>query len=138
MLVNVDHVVIFVSDQNVALDFYVSKLGFELRHCSTGAALYWGYHMAVGLKGSRTKLQLALRPPGATFHGSPIMLACEDLLRTHEELLARGVEFRNHPGGGLDYASFLDPDRNELYLSDNNKNWIDEGALQRLMLGIPD
>ncbi|HTO63695.1 MAG TPA: hypothetical protein VMM15_20845, partial [Bradyrhizobium sp.] len=69
---------------------------------------------------------------------SPIMLACEDLRKTHEELLARGVEFRNHPGSGLEYGSFLDPDRNELYLSDNNRNWIDEKALQRLMQGIPD
>jgi catechol 2,3-dioxygenase-like lactoylglutathione lyase family enzyme len=137
MFINVDHVVIFVSDQKVALDFYVGKLGFELRHCSTGGILYWGYHLAVGLKGSRTKLQLALRPPGVAFHGSPIMLACEDLRRTHEELLARGVEFRNHPDSGLEFGSFLDPDGNELYLS-VDRNWIDEGALQRLMQGIAD
>ena len=138
MFTNIDHIVIYVTDQRTALEFYIGKLGFELWHCSTGGILYGGYHLCVGLRGSRTKLQLALRQPGAELHGASVMLACENLLSTHKELLSRGVEFRNHPGSGVEFASFLDPDGNELFLSDSNENWIDEGSLQRLLQGISD
>jgi catechol 2,3-dioxygenase-like lactoylglutathione lyase family enzyme len=138
MLTNINHAVIFVSDQRAALDFYVGKVGFELRHCSTGGILYRGYHLCVGLAGSPTTLVLALRTAGEEARSNPIMLACDDLRQTYEELAAKGVEFTMTPIGGLEWVRFVDPDGNEFHLSEHNKNWIDEAALKRLMQGIPD
>jgi catechol 2,3-dioxygenase-like lactoylglutathione lyase family enzyme len=138
MFTRIDHVVVYVSDQKAALDFYVNKLGFELRHCSTGGIIYGGYHLSVGLKESPTLIQLALRLPGTEVQSTPIMLACNDLRKTHEELLARGVEFRCHSDSGLEFGVFYDPDKNEIYLSDHNPTWIDEKKLEQLLQGIPD
>ncbi|WP_316239165.1 VOC family protein [Bradyrhizobium sp. SZCCHNR1015] len=138
MFINIDHVVIYVGDQRAALDFYVGTLGFELRHCSTGGILYWGYHLSVGLPGSSTTLQLALRPPGDDRRNAPVMLICAELSQTYQALLARGVQFHNHLVGGIEFVSFFDPDGNEFYLSDNNRSWIDDNALMRLKKGIPD
>jgi catechol 2,3-dioxygenase-like lactoylglutathione lyase family enzyme len=137
MLTDIDHFVIFVSDQRAALDFYVGTLGFELQHCTTGM-LYGGYDLRLGLKGSPTSLVLALRSSGAQLSANRIMLSCDDLCKTYEELIAKGVIFRMHLNGGLEFVSFVDPDGNEFYLSHNNKSWIDERALERLMQGIPD
>jgi hypothetical protein len=66
------------------------------------------------------------------------MLSCGDLRSTYHALLANGIEFRSHLIGGIEFVSFVDPDGNEFYLSDNRKNWIDEEALARLKAGLPD
>jgi catechol 2,3-dioxygenase-like lactoylglutathione lyase family enzyme len=138
MFTEIDHVVIYVTDQRAALEFYVGTLGFELRHCSSGGILYWGYNLSVGLADGGAHLQLALRPPGNDTRNAPIMLSCSDLRSTYEALLEKGVEFRSHLIGGIEFVSFVDPDGNEFYLSDNNKNWIDQNALARLKAGLLD
>jgi catechol 2,3-dioxygenase-like lactoylglutathione lyase family enzyme len=138
VLTNIDFTVIYVSDQRAALDFYVGKLGFELRSCITGGVLFSGYNLHVGLSGSRTALCLALQTPGEERRSNnPIMITCEDLEKTYEELKAKGVEFTMHPIRGLEWLRFVDPDQNEFLLS-NVTGWIDEGALKRLMQGLPD
>ncbi len=138
MLTNIDHIVVYVIDQKAALDFYVGKLGLELRHCSTGGILYAGYELRVGFIGSPTTLHLALRISGDEPRNNPIMLTCDDLRKTYEELNARGVEFTTHPIGGLEWVCFVDPDGNQFYMSDNNNDWIDGDAWKRLMQGISD
>ncbi|MGJ4880713.1 VOC family protein [Bradyrhizobium sp. SZCCHNRI3052] len=138
MLTRIDYVAVYVADQRAALDFYVDTLGFELRHCSPGGIINWGYDLTVGLPGQRMMLQLTLRPPGDTSRSTPIMLSCTDLEQTYHALLAKGVRFHCHLNGGLEFVSFYDPDGNEFYISDNSQNWIDENALARMKQGVPD
>jgi catechol 2,3-dioxygenase-like lactoylglutathione lyase family enzyme len=137
VLTNIDYVVINVRDQRAALDFYVGKLGFELRHCSPGL-LHGGYALHVAPHGGRTALVLALGVASKEVLKNRIMLTCDDMRRTYDELREKGVEVTMHPIGGMALVRFVDPDGNEFLLSDNNQNWIDEGALNRLRQGVPD
>lgn len=138
MLTDIDHVVIYVSDQNAALDFYVNKLGLELRHCSPGV-LYGGYALHVAPHRSRTTLVLALGKTGPELaSNNPIMLTCDDMRKTYDQLQEKGVQFTMYPIGGLEFVRFVDPDGNEFLMSDNNNSWINEEALKRLKQGIPD
>ncbi len=132
MLTNIDRVAIQVSNQRAALNFYVEKLGFELRHCTMGE-LYGEYDIHVGLPGSPTTLVLALPDARIGSWKARIMLTCTDLRKTYEYLREKGVEFTMHPIGGLEWVSFVDPDGNIFHVSDNNENWINKEALQRLM-----
>src|ERR1700690_2837779 len=107
MIQRLSHVCIYVLDQDEAYDFYVSKLGFEVR---TDARMDNGFRwLTVGTKG-QPDLEIALMPSGP----SPMMdQETSDMLRTlirkgaisggvmdtadcratYEELRAKGVEF---------------------------------------------
>jgi len=106
-----------VRSQERARDFYVGTLGFELR-----ADRLWGEGMRwveVAPKGSTTSLALITwfeaMPPGSL---QGLVVATDDIHRTHEELTARGVPFDFPPTempGGMQ-AVFRDPDGNGLVL----------------------
>ena len=109
---------IYVSDQDQALDFYVSKLGFEkLIDERMDSDARW---IEVAPAGAQTHLVL-FTPPGqqdriGTF--SNVVFACDDMKSTYEELSARGVEFSQQPSEqawGI-WAQFKDPDGNEFGL----------------------
>lgn len=118
MITGADTVGIFVSDQDRALEFYTDKLGLEKRADEPmGDGPRW---IEVAPRGAETRLVL-FTPPGfedriGTF--SNVVLKCDDIHATHEELRGRGVEFTQGPSQqpwGM-WAQFKDVDGNEFGL----------------------
>jgi len=111
MIQRLSHTTIYVLDQDTAYDFYVNKLGFEVR---TDARMEGGFRwLTVGPKG-QPDLEMALMPtaPGPMMDqetsdmlralirkgtiGSGV-LETADVQKEYEELKARGVEFSQPP-----------------------------------------
>ncbi len=130
MIQRVSHVSIFVLDQNVAYDFYVNKLGFEVRADQTMGNFRW---LTVGPKG-QPDLEVVLMPAGASnpkidaetaellrtlirkgVLGAGVMETA-DCQKTYEELKARGVEFASPPTERF-YGI-------EAVFKDNSGNWF--------------
>jgi 3,4-dihydroxy-2-butanone 4-phosphate synthase len=121
-LSNVSAFILWVTDQDRAVDFYVRKLGFvKQRDNEYGPGLRY---IEVSVRGSSTALVLLKRSGGKSDSPEervpPVILGTEDILGAFELLQARGVEFRCAPfrqsWGGL-YAEFVDPDGNVFALS---------------------
>ncbi|HZT05849.1 MAG TPA: VOC family protein [Chloroflexota bacterium] len=119
---------IYVSDQDSAVDFYVNKLGFELRADEPmGPSARW---IMVAPKGAQTCLTL-YKPtpemPGAeTYEAATARIGrftgaifdTPDIQATYRELSARGVPFAEPPAQqpwGW-WATFSDPDGNSFGL----------------------
>lgn len=106
--INISHV--WVLDQSEALDFYVNKLGLELRQDQNLGFMRW---LTVGVPGDlgREILLELPGPPsvdpaasqqirelvskGAT--GFTVGFTSDDVQKTYETLLAKGVEFTQEP-----------------------------------------
>ena len=130
MIQRLSHVTIYVLNQDEAYDFYVNKLGFEVR---MDAKMDNGFRwLNVGPKG-QPNLQIVLMPTGP----SPMMdQETSDALRTlvrkgvlgagvfqtancqqtYEELKAKGVEFTQPPTERF-YGI-------EALMKDNSGNWF--------------
>lgn len=111
MIQRLSHIPIFVLDQDVALDFYVNKLGLEVRtDASMGPAGRW---LTVGPKG-QPEMEIALMLPETPNGGDPEaaglirqLLAkgamgagvfdSSDIHRDYAELTAKGVTFKGPP-----------------------------------------
>ena len=109
-----------VSDQDVALDFFVNKLGWEKRIDNMVGENY--RFLTVAPLGAGT--ELALSPSDSTDGDSasrtPISLIADDIDATYQDLLAKGVTFKQAPQvepWGAKGALFVDPDGNEFYLA---------------------
>jgi catechol 2,3-dioxygenase-like lactoylglutathione lyase family enzyme len=130
MIQRLSHVTIYVLDQDAAYDFYVNKLGLEVR---TDATMDNGFRwLTVGPKG-QPDLEIALMPTtpcptldqetsellrtlirkGALGHG---VMETADCRKTYEELTARGVEFSQPPVERF-YGI-------EALFKDNSGNWF--------------
>jgi catechol 2,3-dioxygenase-like lactoylglutathione lyase family enzyme len=105
-----------VSDQDRAKEFYVDKLGFELRQDQSMPGLRW---VMVGPKGGGTSLTLVTwfesMPPGSL---QGLVLTCDDLQAEYESLVAKGVRFDGPPQRRpwATEAVVHDPDGNSLVL----------------------
>jgi catechol 2,3-dioxygenase-like lactoylglutathione lyase family enzyme len=130
MIQRLSHVTIYVLDQDAAYDFYVNKLGFEIR---TDARMDNGFRwLTVGPKG-QPDLEIVLMPTTP----SPMMdketsdalrslikkgtigsgvLETADIQKTYEDLKARGVEFSQAPTERF-YGI-------EALFKDNSGNWF--------------
>lgn len=111
MIDRLSHVSVFVLDQDVAYDFYVTKLGFEVR---TDAKMDGGMRwLTVGPKG-QPDLEIVLFKVEAgpvmdaeTVETMKTLMAkgtfgagvfhTPDCRKTYEELKAKGVEFKGEP-----------------------------------------
>jgi uncharacterized glyoxalase superfamily protein PhnB len=138
---------VFVTDQDKALDFYVNKLGMEVRADVTVPEMGNFRWLTVGPVGQpdialvlmavpgepifdqETKAQIeALLAKGAV---SSVFLTTDDIQAAYEELTARGVEFQGKPEDqmyGID-AGFRDPFGNNFRLTQLRGGWenrIDE------------
>lgn len=106
---------VWVADQDRAFDFYVNKLGFEVKSDITTPDGYrW---LEVRPAGAETTLGLAKLDPASTEKpsGLPnIIFEADDIMATYEVLKAKGVEFVDlpdkQPWGW--WGSFKDPDGN--------------------------
>jgi lactoylglutathione lyase len=98
MITHVSLTTVYVSDQDKALDFYVNKLGFEVRADDRMGEMRW---IQVAPKGAVTTIVLAHGFGGwseekvGQFTG--IGLEADDLEATYRELSSRGVEFTEKP-----------------------------------------
>jgi len=130
MIQRFSHITIYVLDQDAAYDFYINKLGFEVR---TDAKMDNGFRwLTVNPKG-QPDLEVALMPTTP----SPMMneetsrmlrtliekgamgsgvLETADIHKTYEELKARGVEFTSPPTERF-YGI-------EALFKDNSGNWF--------------
>jgi predicted enzyme related to lactoylglutathione lyase len=110
MIQRLSHFSLFVLDQDQAKDFYVNKMGFELRSDSTAGSLRW---LTVSPKG-QPDLQIILLPVVFNERGDEAsaaalrdlllggkmpthVLQTSDCRQTYAELQAKGVEFTSPP-----------------------------------------
>jgi len=111
MIQRLSHTTLFVTDQEAARDFYVNKLGFELRMDQNMGDFRW---LTVGPKG-QPDLEIVLMKIGSNSGsdeessrqlrsllekgalGAGGVFNTADCIKTYEELSARGVEFLAPP-----------------------------------------
>jgi catechol 2,3-dioxygenase-like lactoylglutathione lyase family enzyme len=132
VLKQVSHVNVWVHDQDVALEFYTRKLGFEVREDVT-LEQFGNYRWLTVGPVSQPDLQLILSLPGppaleaddaerlmalvargAVSGGGTVIFDSDDVRATYADLRARGVEFTQEPmerSYGID-AAFRDPSGN--------------------------
>ncbi len=128
MLNNIGITQIYVLDQDQALDFYVGKLGLEVRSDADLGFMRW---LTVGVPGTDREILLekpgppalseetaaevrALLTKGAS--GGTLFFRCDDAYKTHAELKEKGVELPEEPvdrGYGIDFG-LRDPFGNNL------------------------
>lgn len=126
MISHIHSTTVFVSDQDSALEFYVSKLGWEKRADTPfGEGARW---LAVAPAGATTELVLAQPSRSARGDDQPgdsdcdISLVTADLDATVKELTERGVTFKNEPEEmpwGARATWFSDPDGNTFFLTEH-------------------
>jgi catechol 2,3-dioxygenase-like lactoylglutathione lyase family enzyme len=129
MIQRLSHTTLFVTDQDAAKDFYVNKLGFEVRMDQSMGDFRW---LTVAPKG-QPDLQIILMklaPSGRMDAASAETLKgliqrglvaagafeTADCRKTYEELSARGVEFASPPEDKF-YGI-------EAVFKDNSGNWF--------------
>ncbi|MEV4659060.1 MULTISPECIES: VOC family protein [Micromonospora] len=120
---------IYVLDQDEALDFYVNKLGMELNTDQDLGFMRW---LTVNLPGDPER-EILLEKPGppamdpATAAqvrelltkgalGGALFMTTDDAHKTHEELVAKGVEITDEPTErpyGIDFG-IRDPFGNKI------------------------
>ena len=128
-----NHVSIFVLNQDSALDFYVNKLGFKVHtDAPMGPGARWLTVcppdqpdleislMAIG-EGMMFKKEAAKQMRDLVSNGTFGfgVFECNDLLATYEELKAKGVEFKKPPT--KEFYGF------EALLKDDSGNWFSLG-----------
>jgi catechol 2,3-dioxygenase-like lactoylglutathione lyase family enzyme len=138
MITNMNHVSIFVLDQESAFDFYVNKLGFKVH---TDAPMGPGKRWLTVCPPEQPGLEIVLMPieEGMMFRGEAAkqmrelvksgsfgfgVFQCNDLNATYLELKEKGVIFKKPPTKEF-YAYealFLDDSGNWFSLGEKEKN----------------
>ena len=140
-MISIATVQLWVHDQDVALEFYTKKLGFEVRSDVTVPEMGDFRWLAVGPVGQPDVNIVLMAIPGepvmdaATaeqvrdlmgkgFAGT-VFLRTDDCQASYEELSARGVEFTEKPTPmpyGID-SSFRDPSGNNIRMAQLSGDW---------------
>lgn len=118
MIQSIHSVHIYVQNQTQAIRWYKDVFGFEVRRWEPlGPAGSW---IEMGPAGSTTSIVIYPRDamPDADTRRAMIMLDCDDIKATHEDLVNKGVQFTQEPTGiGWAFmAIFSDPDGNTFAL----------------------
>jgi catechol 2,3-dioxygenase-like lactoylglutathione lyase family enzyme len=133
-MMRIAYALLWVHDQDEALAFYTEKLGWEVRADVTLPEMGDFRWLTVGPAGQPDVAVVLNAIPGppmmdaetaeqlrnlmAKGYAGTVLLTSEDVQRSYEELVARGVEFVEPPEGrpyGVDSA-FRDPSGNFLRL----------------------
>ena len=137
MITKLNHVSIFVLDQNSAHDFYINKLGFKVH---TDAPMGPGKRWLTVCPPEQPELEISLMAidEGMMFTDESArqmrelvskgtfgfgVFECNDLLATFEELSAKGVEFTKPPTQA--FYGF------EALFKDDSGNWFSLGQKQK-------
>lgn len=114
---------VFVRDQDRALEFYIAKLGFEVR--SDEQVGPSARRVEVAPRGAQTGLSLS--EPTSAGHRvgvfTHVVFECEDVWYAHERLSRAGVEFDVEPlrqSWGW-WAQFRDLDGNQFVLVEKRR-----------------
>jgi catechol 2,3-dioxygenase-like lactoylglutathione lyase family enzyme len=129
MIQRLSHTTIYVLDQDAAKDFYVNKLGFEVR---MDASMDNGFRWLTVSSKVQPDLQIILMKVDGPNMQPDVAAALRDLLtrgklgggvlqtsdcrKTYEELKAKGVEFASPPKDQF-YGV-------EAIMKDNSGNWF--------------
>ncbi|SHH34195.1 Catechol 2,3-dioxygenase [Chryseolinea serpens] len=133
MITKMNHVSIFVLNQDSAYDFYVNKLGFKVH---TDAPMGPGARWLTVCPPEQPDLEISLMAieegmmfkNGTAKHMRDLVkqgtfgfgvFECKNLLATYEELKARGVEFTKAPT--KEFYAF------EALFKDDSGNWFSLG-----------
>ena len=137
MITKMNHVSVFVLDQDSAFEFYVNKLGFKVH---TDAPMGPGMRWLTVCPPEQPDLELALMAvnEGMMFSKEAAeamrklvsegtfgfgVFQCNDLLATYEELKAKGVEFTKPPK--QEFYGF------EALFKDDSGNWFSLGQREK-------
>ena len=123
---------VYVPDQDQALDFYVGKLGMQVREDMNFGPMRW---LTVVLPGRADRAVLLEKPGPPSMSeetaaqvreliskgaaGGHLFFSCDDAYKTHAELKERGVEITEEPedrGYGIDFG-LRDPFGNHLRIA---------------------
>lgn len=126
---------LWVHDQDIALDFWTNKVGFEVREDVTVAEMGDFRWLTVAPPGQDDLTLVLMAIPGppmvdvttgtqiaeltAKGFAGTLFLATDDAVKAYEELSARGVEFTETPTEqpyGID-CGFRDPSGNSVRLA---------------------
>ena len=138
MITKLNHVSIFVLNQDSAYEFYVNKLGFKVH---TDAAMGPGMRWLTVCPPEQPDLEITLMPitednmmftketagqmkdlvTKGTFGFG--VFQCNDLLATYEELKAKGVKFKKEPK--KEFYGF------EALFIDDSGNWFSLGEKKK-------
>ncbi|MBV9217018.1 MAG: VOC family protein [Acidobacteria bacterium] len=133
MITKLNHVSIFVLDQDSAHDFYVNKLGFKVHtDASMGPGMRWltvtppeqpdleislmAINEGMMFKGDSAQKMRDLVAAGTFGFG---VFECNDLNATYEELKTKGVEFKKPPT--KEFYGY------EALFKDDSGNWFSLG-----------
>jgi len=134
MLKGLQHVQVWVHDQDEALAFYTEKLGMELRQDVTVAEMGNFRWLSVGIPGQDVGITLMAIPGPPVFEeetreqirkllakgaSGGLFFTTDDVQETYEELKSRGVEFTQEPTEqpyGID-AGFRDSSGNHFRMA---------------------
>ncbi len=113
MIKRVSSVAVVVRDEKKALQWYRSKLGFEVRS-------RYGHWVTVAPKNSRGFVLHLCNTRPLEKGNTGIAFLVDDLNKTYEDLSKRGVKFTKKPvdEGWGPYAMLKDPDGNEFWLTE--------------------
>jgi catechol 2,3-dioxygenase-like lactoylglutathione lyase family enzyme len=137
MINRLNHVSIFVLDQDSAFDFYVNKLGFKVH---TDATMGPGKRWLTVCPPEQPDLEITLMAisAGMMFNEESAktmrelvskgtfgfgVFECNDLLATYEELKSKGVKFKKEPK--KEFYGF------EALFVDDSGNWFSLGERKK-------
>jgi catechol 2,3-dioxygenase-like lactoylglutathione lyase family enzyme len=137
MITKLNHVSIFVLNQDSAYDFYINKLGFTV---NTDAEMGPGKRWLTVCPPDQPELEITLMliDDGMMFTSESAaamrdlvakgtfgfgVFECDDLLATYEELTAKGVEFTKPPT--KEFYGF------EALFKDDSGNWFSLGERKK-------
>ncbi len=137
MITKMNHVSIFVLNQESAHEFYVNKLGFKVH---TDAPMGQGMRWLTVCPPEQPEFEIVLMPieEGMMFKGDAAkqmrelvskgtfgfgVFECNDLLATYEELKSKGVAFKKPPT--KEFYGY------EALFTDDSGNWFSLGQKER-------
>ncbi len=137
MITKMNHVSIFVLNQDSAYDFYVNKLGFKVH---TDAPMGPGMRWLTVCPPEQPELEISLMAitEGMMFNKESAkqmkelvrqgtfgfgVFQCNDLLATYQELKLKGVEFKKEPT--KEFYGF------EALFKDDSGNWFSLGEREK-------
>ncbi len=137
MITRMNHVSIFVLNQDSAYDFYVNKLGFKVH---TDAAMGPGMRWLTVCAPDQPEIEISLMAidEGMMFKKEAAaqmrelvskgtfgfgVFECNDLLATYEELKSKGVVFKKEPT--KEFYGF------EALFTDDSGNWFSLGEKEK-------